>query len=167
MGQYLRLSFGGKIFFGYAFRDDGKALARMRGWDSASGATGWPVCVLAGLFARDEGELPRAAAGGLGISAFAAALNRPYSPPLSDLPVGGLMFETHRAGAGAMCRECCRVGRRSRPRRLGEPGGARRLALFVFGFLGFVCYHYRSSYQIAHALPAWGEDDCGEGYEWK
>jgi hypothetical protein len=121
MGQYLRLSFGGKIFFGYAFRDDGKALARMRGWDSASGATGWPVCVLAGLFARDEGELPRAAAGGLGISAFAAALNRPYSPPLSDLPVGGLMFETHRAGAGAMCRECCRATFAS-----SEVGGAGR-----------------------------------------
>jgi hypothetical protein len=33
-----------KIFFGYGFRDDGKALARICGRASAVGATGLPAC---------------------------------------------------------------------------------------------------------------------------
>src|SRR5580658_8386537 len=32
-----------KVFFGYGFRDGGKALARIRRRDSASGVTGGPV----------------------------------------------------------------------------------------------------------------------------
>jgi hypothetical protein len=52
-----------KNFFGYGFCDDGKFPARMRGWVSASGATGWPVHVRSSLFANNEEKLPRAAAG--------------------------------------------------------------------------------------------------------
>jgi hypothetical protein len=77
----------GKSFFGYGFRDDGKSLARMRERGSASGAIGWPDYVLASLFVgmRESCRVPRRVVVEFRLH---GDLNRPHSPPLSDLPVG-------------------------------------------------------------------------------